>query len=71
MGHIHIGDVPKRHEPGTGEIHFANVFRAVYETPYDGFLGAEYIPRAEAGKTLSDLKSMVQSAYRAARRPAV
>jgi hydroxypyruvate isomerase len=27
IGHFHVGDVPGRHEPGTGEINYASVFR--------------------------------------------
>ncbi|MCZ2155478.1 MAG: TIM barrel protein [Bryobacterales bacterium] len=67
IGHIHVADVPKRHEPGTGEIHFANVFRAVYETAFDGFIGAEYIPLADAAKTLADMKALSQKAFHEAR----
>ncbi|HUS08351.1 MAG TPA: TIM barrel protein, partial [Bryobacteraceae bacterium] len=34
IDHFHVGDVPGRHEPGTGEIHFGNVFKAIRETGY-------------------------------------
>jgi len=44
IGHIHVADVPGRHEPGTGEIQFENVFRAIEAANYKGFLGMEYIP---------------------------
>jgi hydroxypyruvate isomerase len=38
IGHIHVGDVPGRNEPGTGEIHYKNVFKAIADTGYDGFV---------------------------------
>ena len=44
IGHIQFADTPGRHEPGTGEINFANVFTALDEMGYDGWLGAEYHP---------------------------
>lgn len=44
VGQYHFADVPGRHEPGTGEINFRNVFRAIYDLKYDGFMTAEYHP---------------------------
>jgi len=38
IGHIHVGDVPGRKEPGTGEINYRNVFKAIRDTGYDGFV---------------------------------
>lgn len=44
IGHIQIADNPGRHEPGTGEINFANLFAAVDAAGYDGWIGCEYLP---------------------------
>jgi len=38
IGHFHVGDVPGRRQPGTGEINYRNVFRAIAETGYDGYV---------------------------------
>ncbi len=46
IGHIQIADTPGRHEPGTGEINYPNVFSAIDEMGYDGWIGCEYIPLA-------------------------
>jgi len=48
IGHIQIADNPGRHEPGTGEINFPNVFAAIDAAGYNGWIGCEYVP---AGKT--------------------
>ena len=48
IGHMQLADNPGRHEPGTGEINFPNLFRAIDAVGYDGWIGCEYIP---AGKT--------------------
>ena len=53
IGHIQIADNPGRHEPGTGEINFTNLFRAIDEAGYDGWIGCEYTP---AGKTEDGLQ---------------
>ena len=38
IGHIHVGDVPGRNQPGTGEINYKNVFKAIRDTGYAGFV---------------------------------
>lgn len=52
IGHIQFADVPGRHEPGTGEIHFSNLFEALDRMGYKGWVGAEYIPSGETGESL-------------------
>jgi len=44
IAHIQLADNPGRHEPGTGEINFVNLFRLIDEAGYDGWLGCEYKP---------------------------
>ncbi len=44
IGHIQFADNPGRHEPGTGEINFSNVFAAIDSMGYEGWVSAEYRP---------------------------
>ena len=44
IAHIQLADNPGRHEPGTGEINFTNLFRFIDEAGYDGWIGLEYKP---------------------------
>ena len=46
IGHIQIGDVPGRGEPGTGEIDYPGVFAKLEELGYQGYIGLEYHPTA-------------------------
>ena len=46
IGHLQLADNPGRHEPGTGEINFPNVFRRIDELGYAGWIGCEYKPSA-------------------------
>jgi len=55
IGHFHAADVPGRHEPGTGEINYANVLAAIDEAGYDGFIGLEYAPTAGTPQTLDHI----------------
>lgn len=41
IGHFHIADNPGRDQPGTGEINYSNVFNAIKNTGYDGWLAFE------------------------------
>ena len=41
IGHIHVGDNPGRKQPGTGEINYPNVFKALAETNYEGYVAVE------------------------------
>jgi hydroxypyruvate isomerase len=44
IGYFQFGDHPGRHEPFTGEIHYPNVFKAIYQLGYQGMVGGEYGP---------------------------
>lgn len=52
IGHIQFADVPGRHEPGTGEINFATIFKSLDELDYNGWVGAEYVPVTSTEKSL-------------------
>lgn len=47
IGHIHVADVPGRHEPGTGELNYRNVFKAIDDAGYDGYVGCEFTPMGD------------------------
>ncbi len=42
IAYFQIGDVPGRKEPGTGEINYRNVFKAIHEKGYTGVLAMEH-----------------------------
>jgi hydroxypyruvate isomerase len=44
IAHIQIADNPGRNEPGTGEIHYPNLFKAIDAAGYKGWIGCEYRP---------------------------
>ena len=44
IAHMQLADNPGRHEPGTGEINFTNLFRTIGQAGYEGWLGCEYKP---------------------------
>jgi hydroxypyruvate isomerase len=47
LGLVHIADVPGRHEPGTGEINFANIYRKLGELNYKRYVAMEFMPTGD------------------------
>jgi hydroxypyruvate isomerase len=67
VGLVHIADVPGRHEPGTGEIDYANIYRKLAELNYSKFIAMEYYP---TGDITDSLRKSRLAALQAARTPA-
>lgn len=58
IGHFHTADNPGRHEPGTGEINYANVFKAIDETGYKAYVGLEYSPTKSTSETIASTRAL-------------
>ncbi len=52
VGLIHIADVPGRHEPGTGEVNFINIYRRLAQLKYKGVIAMEFYPTGDVVETL-------------------
>ncbi len=66
IGHFQIGDHPGRMQPGTGEINYRNVFRAIYELQesgrFDGYAGLEYHPSITLAQTMAEVRELANFA---------
>ena len=47
VGLVHVADVPGRHQPGTGEINYSNIFRKLVELKYDKIVAMEFLPTGD------------------------
>jgi len=65
VGLVHIADVPGRHEPGTGEINYANIFRKLAELKYDRYAAMEFEP---VGDPVTGLRSARELVIRSVQR---
>ncbi|NIA16588.1 MAG: TIM barrel protein [Nitrospiraceae bacterium] len=41
IGHFHVADNPGRKEPGTGELNYTNIFKAIHKAGYKDFVALE------------------------------
>ena len=55
IAHFHAAGNPGRHELSNGEINYPQIFNAINETNYKGYVGLEYWPVNEASKGLSEV----------------
>ena len=62
IGLIHVADVPGRHEPGTGEINYGNIYRKLAELKYRHAVAMEFRPTGDPVATLRAAREMVSSA---------
>lgn len=49
---FHVADNPGRHEPGSGEINYPNVYKAIGATGYKGYITMEYLPVKDPVRSL-------------------
>jgi hydroxypyruvate isomerase len=61
VGLIHIADVPGRHEPGTGEINYLNIYRKLAELKYSGPIAMEFYPTGDIVETLRRARDTARS----------
>jgi hydroxypyruvate isomerase len=58
IGHVQIASVPKRQEPGTGELNDFRIFAALDTLGYTGYVGCEYRPANGTVEGLGWLKDI-------------
>jgi hydroxypyruvate isomerase len=57
VGLIHVADVPGRHEPGTGEINYTNIYRKLAQLNYKHMVAMEFKPKGDPIATLRAAKA--------------
>lgn len=58
LGLVHVADVPGRHEPGTGEINYQNIFKKLGQLRYRHAVAMEYKPTYDPVRSLSNSRQM-------------
>jgi hydroxypyruvate isomerase len=50
---FHVADNPGRNDPGTGEMNYPNIYKAIQKTGFGGYLTMEYLPLGEQVASLT------------------
>lgn len=53
VGHVQIGDTPKRGVPGSGAVDFEAFFKALHRSGYNGWVSGEYNSSGPTEESLS------------------
>jgi hydroxypyruvate isomerase len=62
VGLVHIADVPGRHEPGTGEIYYPNIYRKLAHLKYTRYAAMEFLPTGDPVTKLREAREQVLKA---------
>ncbi len=55
---FHVADAPGRHDPGTGQMKWDDIYKAIGKSGYSGYIAMEYTP--EGNEVDSLMKSVTQ-----------
>ncbi len=66
-GAIHVADVPGRRDPGSGEIHYGNIFRKLSELNYRRCVAMEFLPLGPTVPALRAARELVERSVGAGR----
>ncbi len=61
IAHVHVADVPGRHEPGTGELAYERILPELLEAGYDGYIGCEFTPVGGPRAAVSNVAEMIEN----------
>jgi len=50
---FHVADNPGRNDPGTGEMNYPNIYKAIQKTGFSGYLTMEYLPLGDQVASLT------------------
>lgn len=59
---FHVADSPGRHDPGTGAMKYAEIYRAIQKLGFQGHIAMEYLPAGPAAPSLIKAVDAMRSA---------
>jgi len=62
---FHVADNPGRNDPGSGELDYPNIYRAIQRTGYAGYITMEYLPLGDPADSLTKAVNQMRAALAA------
>jgi len=62
---FHVADNPGRKDPGTGELAYPNIYKAIQKTGYGGYITMEYLPLGDPAASLTKAVDEMRAALAA------
>ncbi len=62
---FHVADNPGRNDPGTGELDYPNIYKAIQKTGYAGYITMEYLPLGDPVDSLAKAVNEMRAALAA------
>ncbi len=62
IGLIHVADVPGRHQPGTGEMNYRNLYQVLKRIGYRGIVAMEFYPAGDVVEVLRQARAEAEAA---------
>jgi hydroxypyruvate isomerase len=62
---FHVADNPGRNDPGTGELNYPNIYRAIAKTGFRGHIAMEYLPLGDPVRSLTKAVDEMRAALAA------
>ena len=59
---FHVADNPGRNDPGTGEMNYPNIYKAIQKAGYKGYITMEYLPLGDPVKSLTKAVDQMRAA---------
>ncbi|SEC08989.1 TIM barrel protein [Terriglobus roseus] len=66
VGLVHIADVPGRHQPGTGEVNYTNIYRELARLKYDRYICMEFMSQGDPVTVLRKAREEAIAAMKSA-----
>ncbi|MBV9612108.1 MAG: TIM barrel protein [Acidobacteriaceae bacterium] len=63
---FHVADAPGRHDPGTGEMKWGDIYKAIAKNEYNGYITMEYMPEGDEVDSLTSAVTQMRSDLNAA-----
>lgn len=60
IGHVHVADVPGRHQPGTGELNYTVILHKLRDAGYDKYVGLEFDPSIDSKEAASSALKLIK-----------